>query len=103
MKWRTPWLVLFLLYNSRLLAQVFPVEVILQNGGTDERINIVILGDGYQEPEMEKYIEVVNIYIDILFNTSPFKEYRNYWQYYLLSLKLVFTFTWAAWLLRKVL
>lgn len=44
----------------------------------ERRINIVILGDGYLESQLPEFrIDAGNMMSD-LFNTSPFKEYRNY-------------------------
>ncbi len=59
-------------------AQVFNVDTIMKNGDLDKRINIVFLGDGYQSTELGAYHNDVQFAFDSLFNTPPFKEYKNY-------------------------
>lgn len=59
-------------------AQPFAVDTIFKNGPLDERINLVFVGDGYQVNELNQYVIDVNDMLDEIFNQSPFKEYKNY-------------------------
>jgi hypothetical protein len=60
----------------------FKVAAIMENGKPAEKVDIVILGDGYAKGDMEKYRKDVRRYNDVLFGTSPFKERKadfNVW------------------------
>src|SRR5688572_11825013 len=59
-------------------AQTFEVDTIFKNGGLAERINLVFVGDGYKADELGKYNYDVNDILAEIFNQSPFKEYKNY-------------------------
>jgi hypothetical protein len=59
-------------------AQPFPVDTILWNGDAEQRINLVFLGDGYQESELPDYLEDVQHFTDALFAQTPFAEYEDY-------------------------
>ncbi len=63
-------------------AQVFDVEAIKDTGSTDKLINIVILGDGYQESELDQFIIDATNFSNGMFNRSPFSEYANYFNVY---------------------
>lgn len=71
-------LVFLFFFPNAINSQAFEVETLLNNGSKDERINIVFVGDGYQEAELEQYINDVQDVIDDLFLETPFKEYKNY-------------------------
>ncbi|KAA3628092.1 MAG: hypothetical protein DWQ02_19390, partial [Bacteroidetes bacterium] len=63
-------------------AQVFPVETIISNGVDDQRINFVILSDGYTGPQLTTFItDATNISGDV-FNKSPFLEYASFFNVY---------------------
>lgn len=63
-------------------AQVFPVETIISNGQDDQRINFVILSDGYTGPQLSTFItDATNISNDV-FNKSPFQEYAPFFNVY---------------------
>lgn len=59
-------------------AQVFAVDTIAKTGPLDKRINLVYLADGYLASEQAKFIADVTEINNKLFNTIPFKEYKNY-------------------------
>ncbi|MEM8906974.1 MAG: M64 family metallopeptidase, partial [Bacteroidota bacterium] len=61
-----------------LSAQIFEVDTIQYSGAEDKRINIVFLGDGYQSQELNQYRQDVNSTVEEIFVTSPFQEYRDY-------------------------
>ena len=61
-----------------LFAQQFDVDTITMTGSINDRINLVFLSDGYQENELDKFIEDVQWMEDALLGKSPYKEYRAY-------------------------
>ncbi|MEO8933890.1 MAG: M64 family metallopeptidase, partial [Xanthomarina sp.] len=48
-------------------------------------INIVILGDGYQASEFSKFETDANNVVNAMFGQSPFKEYSNYFNVYIIK------------------
>ncbi len=75
-------LYIFLFINIHTItAQVFDVESI-KPGDIDKRINIVILSEGYQSSELDKFITDATSFKNALFNQSPFLEYANYFNIY---------------------
>jgi hypothetical protein len=69
---------LLLLIYQISFSQAFDVETIFRSGSNESRINFVILSDGYQAAELNKFIRDATNFSDTLFNQSPFKEYKNY-------------------------
>jgi len=62
--------------------EIFPVTDIMVNGSNDARVNIVFLGDGYKQNQMDQYISDVEEITDDLFNTIPYSNYMNYFNVY---------------------
>ena len=60
------------------IAKAEPVETIINNGSSANRVDIVILGDGYTSSQMEKYRNDVQNAMTQFFNNEPFHEYRNF-------------------------
>lgn len=79
-------LLLFLILSFLSLqfsfSQTFEVENIKVSGNNDNRINIVILSDGYQSSEFSKFITDATSFSDEMFSQSPFKEYIDYFNVY---------------------
>src|SRR5262245_39034737 len=61
-----------------LNAQPFPLDTLLYNGAINERINCVILGDGYLNSQLPNFLNDANKAVNYLFSATPFKQYRNY-------------------------
>jgi len=55
----------------------YNVNNIMINGNPENKVDLVILGDGYTKEEIEKFRKDVNRFINTLFNVSPFKERKN--------------------------
>ena len=53
------------------------VDVIMQNGPAQEKIDLVILGDGYAKSEMEKFRRDAKRLTDALMTTEPFAARKN--------------------------
>ena len=63
-------------------AQIYPVTTIINNGPDAKRVNYVVLGDGYKSNELTTYISDATNISNSLFNASPFKEYKNFFNIY---------------------
>lgn len=75
---KTLLLLTFLISTLSLSAQKYKLDTISYNGNIQERINLIILGDGYLATEMSKFKNDANNFRTGLFNQTPFKEYQNY-------------------------
>jgi hypothetical protein len=77
---------LFLLLTQfSLYSQSPTVKSLMVNGSLESRINLVILGDGYQEHELDKFeADAVKI-ADDFFDESPYREYKSYFNTYVVS------------------
>src|SRR5215216_4767922 len=60
------------------IALAEPFETIINNGSAANRVDIVVLGDGYTSAEMQKYRNDVQAAMTQFFNGEPFHEYRNF-------------------------
>lgn len=78
-------LVAILVFNLCSLYGQYPVDTIVYNGNPNKFINLVFLGDGYQESELNDFLVDVQNVSDYVFNTSPFKEYENYFNVFAIS------------------
>ena len=54
----------------------YPSYDLMANGDPQKKVDIVILGDGYAEDDMEKYRTDAKRYNDALFATEPFRSRR---------------------------
>lgn len=63
-------------------SQQFPVDTLLYSGTNHGRINLVFLSEGYQAHEMSKFKDDALLLLNGLFEHTPFKEYRNYFNAY---------------------
>jgi hypothetical protein len=61
-----------------VIAQQFKVDTLQYNGPTYSLINIAILGDGYQENELDTFISDARKMWNALFNEKPYSNYRNF-------------------------
>lgn len=68
-----------------VLAQSLPVDTILYNGDPDKFINLVFLGDGYQNTELEDFLMDVENTTNAIFAAPPFKEYKSYFNVFAIS------------------
>jgi len=54
------------------------VTIIRNNGPASNRVNMVILGDGYTADEMSRYATDVDILVADMFGEPPFANYQSY-------------------------
>ncbi|MGV3504828.1 MAG: M64 family metallopeptidase [Adhaeribacter sp.] len=59
-------------------GQKFEVDTVQYSGKTEEFINLVILGDGYTEEQLNKYLADARQFSNYLFNQAPYKAYKQY-------------------------
>ena len=59
-------------------ASAQTLTTIRANGSPANRVDLVVMGDGYTESELLKYDADVDAFIVGLFGQSPFAEYQNY-------------------------
>lgn len=78
-------LLLFLLAFCTLNAQTFEVQNIKYSGDNDNRINLVIMGDGYLPSEFDAFEAHSNAFVNELFSQSPFSEYTDYFNVYIIK------------------
>lgn len=55
--------------------KVVPIQV---TGPPAERLNIVVMGDGYQKDQQEIFRKDVDRNLSVMWATEPFRSYRNY-------------------------
>jgi hypothetical protein len=67
---------------SILFGQRFPVTIFQELGPRSRQINVVFLAEGYRESEMAKFRTDVQAATTALFNISPYKEYKSFFNVY---------------------
>lgn len=55
-------------------APKFSVLTLMDNGAPSEKVDLLILGDGYRKEDMEKFRQDARHFNDVMFGTSPFRE-----------------------------
>jgi IgA Peptidase M64 len=64
-------------------ATVVPLQV---TGPPSEKLNLVILSDGYQAQEMDKFRADVDRNLNVQWSIEPFRSYRHYFNVYRLEI-----------------
>lgn len=81
-------LLLFLLIAAPFhfaFSQTFDVQALKNSGDDDKRINLVILGDGYQASEFSKFETDATNFMNAMFSQEPFASYENYFNVYIIK------------------
>ena len=63
-------------------SQVFKVDTLVYNGSPSNRINIVILGDGYTSSQMQQFKKDAQVNANYFLNTPPFNIYKNFFNFF---------------------
>ena len=71
-------ILVLLVIGTRLVAHAEPTEYIINNGPSSNRVDIVVMGDGYTAAEMQKYRDDVQRFMQGFFGQDPFREYQSY-------------------------
>jgi hypothetical protein len=59
-------------------AAAEPVQTIVNNGDPANRVDIVILGDGYTAGELSKYQSDIQDFVQHMFEQEPLQEYKRF-------------------------
>jgi hypothetical protein len=59
-------------------AAAEPAQTIVDNGDPANRVDIVLLGDGYTAAEMSKYQSDIQQFVQLMFEQEPLKEYQRF-------------------------
>ncbi|MGE5341870.1 MAG: M64 family metallopeptidase [Candidatus Omnitrophota bacterium] len=63
--------------NSADILHTEKTFTLMKNGPSDQKVDVVILGDGYTPDEMEKFHKDAQRLTNVLFNTEPFKSRKS--------------------------
>jgi hypothetical protein len=63
--------------NHEKRSSSFKVVPLVSNGPSEEKVDLLVLGDGYTTDEMQKFRKDAKHFTDVLFSTSPFKERKK--------------------------
>ncbi|KAA3614959.1 MAG: peptidase M64 [Calditrichaeota bacterium] len=63
--------------NKAVNKPGYKVSALMENGPSSEKVDIVIVGDGYTKEEMEQFRKDAKYHNDAMFNTEPFKSRKN--------------------------
>jgi hypothetical protein len=63
--------------NTEKRPQIFNVTPVMKNGDPSEKVDIVILGDGYAKADMEKFRKDAKHFNDVMFGTRPFSDRKK--------------------------
>ncbi len=55
----------------------FPVHELMHNGPSSEKVDLLILGDGYTKEELPKFRADAKHFNDVMFSTAPFSTHKN--------------------------
>lgn len=77
--------ILFFTNVMLVSSQIFDVQTLKNSGDTDKRINLVILSEGYQNTEFDKFETDATNFINDMFSQSPFLEYADYFNVYIIK------------------
>lgn len=78
-------LILLFVLGGSALAQVFDVDTLQYNGSTSNRINLVIMGDGYTSAEITKFKTDASSIMKGFFSEEPFSRYKNYFNVFIIK------------------
>ena len=63
--------------NKERKPSPYKVSALMENGSPAQKVDIVILGDGYSKSDMEKFRKDAKHFNDVMFDVSPFKERKK--------------------------
>lgn len=63
--------------NKDIKNYGFKVTKLMYNGSPNNKVDIVIIGDGYRKEDIDKFKKDAERLNNAMFNTSPFKERKN--------------------------
>lgn len=67
---------------SNAFGQRYQVDTLQKTGSLDNRINVVILGDGFTNSEMPKFAGEARKFADFFLMFEPYSRYRDYFNFF---------------------
>ncbi|WP_353719584.1 M64 family metallopeptidase [Dyadobacter sp. 676] len=68
--------------TTSAFGQHYRVDTLYKTGPLDNRINVVILGDGFMQEEMPKFAAEAKKFSDFFRSYEPFDRYRDYFNFF---------------------
>ncbi|MEA3463190.1 MAG: M64 family metallopeptidase [Bacteroidota bacterium] len=68
-----------------MFSQTYTVDTILYQGDVDYPINLVFLGDGFLESELQDFRDIAEEYTDLLFTVDPFERFNSFFNAFSIS------------------
>lgn len=78
-------LLLLAAHQDKIFSQTFRVDTILYQGDMDYPINLVMLGDGFQESELAVFRVRAKSYFNLLFTVDPFSKFQSFFNAFIIS------------------
>ncbi|GAB3508609.1 hypothetical protein GCM10027341_44630 [Spirosoma knui] len=72
----------FCLVSAWCSAQTFQVDTLRKSGPIANRINVVILGDGFTQSELPAFTQAAQKFVTFFLSYSPYNAYQNYFNFY---------------------
>ncbi len=69
----------------RLFSQTYRVDTILYQGDMEYPINLVMLGDGFLESDLQVFRDSAELYINGLFTVDPFIKFKSFFNAFAIS------------------
>ena len=66
-----------LAYRGKSESSAATAPAVMKNGEPAEKVDLLLMGDGYTAAEMEKWHRDAKRLTETLFSVSPFRERRN--------------------------
>jgi hypothetical protein len=73
------------LAQVKVFSQTFAVDTILFQGDVDYPINLVFLGDGFLESQLQDFRDIAEEYANLLFTVTPFIRYKPFFNAFSIS------------------
>jgi hypothetical protein len=71
--------------QNRTFGQTFQVDTILYQGDVDYPINLVMLGDGFLENELQVFRDSAEAYLNDLFTIEPYSRFKSFFNAFSIS------------------
>lgn len=71
--------------TAKIQSQTFRVDTIQYQGDTDYYINLVMLGDGFLDSELQDFRTYAEEYLSLLFTVDPYSRYKNFFNTFSIS------------------
>ncbi|RME27834.1 MAG: hypothetical protein D6806_03950, partial [Deltaproteobacteria bacterium] len=68
----------FVLFLWASIAAAYEVEVIQQTGDPQNRVDVLVLGDGYTASQQDKMSIDAESFLSEMFSQTPYQQYRNF-------------------------